>query len=70
MSEPDNLPIRKPDGEFINFAEWVNKAALWIGGTDPICADSLGRICRNGKDFIRARDENAFPVRFWWRRFK
>jgi hypothetical protein len=25
----------------------------------------MGRICRIGRDFIRARDEDASPVRFW-----
>jgi len=29
-----------------------------------MCFDSLGRRCRNGADFKRARDEDAFPV--WW----
>lgn len=29
-----------------------------------MCFDSHGRRCRQGKDFMRARDENAFPV--WW----
>ncbi|WP_264812236.1 hypothetical protein, partial [Gluconacetobacter sacchari] len=25
-----------------------------------------GRICKNGGDMMRARDEGAFPVRFWF----
>ncbi len=29
-----------------------------------MCFDSLGRRCRQGSDFMRARDEGAFPV--WW----
>jgi len=29
-----------------------------------MCFDSLGRRCLQGADFMRARDEGAFPV--WW----
>jgi hypothetical protein len=60
------LPEREPDGEFRTFEQWVNKAASWIGGTNPLCADAKGRVCRIGADMMRARDEGAFPVRFWF----
>lgn len=60
------LPVREPDGEFTTFPTWVHKATSWIGGTNPLCADAQGRVCRNGGDFMRARDEGAFPVRFWF----
>lgn len=60
------LPAREPDGEFTSFQQWVNKATSWIGGTNPLCADAQGRVCRNGGDMMRARDEGAFPVRFWY----
>lgn len=59
------LPQREPDGEFKCFQTWVNKATSWIGGTNALCADALGRRCRIGGDFMRARDEGAFPVRYW-----
>ena len=66
MSDPQTiLPDRKPDGEFATFATWVNKATSWIGGENALCADAKGRVCRNGGDFMWARDEEAFPVRFW-----
>lgn len=29
-----------------------------------MCFDTLGRRCRQGGDFMRARDEGTFPV--WW----
>jgi hypothetical protein len=29
-----------------------------------LCFDQKGRRCRQGADFMRARDEGAFPV--WW----
>jgi hypothetical protein len=31
-----------------------------------ICVDALGRRCNIGADFARARDEGAFPVRYFW----
>jgi hypothetical protein len=60
-----SVPQREPDGEFSSFTTWVNKATSWIGGTNALCADAQDRVCRNGGDFIRARDEGAFPVRYW-----
>jgi hypothetical protein len=68
MSDPIRaaLPDREPDGEFQSFQEWVNKAASWIGGTNSLCVDAQGRICRMGMDFMRARDEGTFPVSFWF----
>ena len=60
------LPEAEPDGQFGTFTEWVNKATSWIGGENALCADARGRVCRNGGDFMRARDEGAFPVRFWF----
>jgi hypothetical protein len=60
------LPSRPHDGQFASFTQWVNKATSWIGGTNPLCADARGRICRNGADMMRARDEDAFPARYWF----
>lgn len=31
-----------------------------------LCFDARGRECRIGADFMRARDELAFPVRWVW----
>lgn len=59
------LPEREPDGQFNSFTEWVNKATSWIGGMNSLCADAKGRVCKIGKDFMLARDEGAFPVRYW-----
>lgn len=60
------IPARKHDGEFWSHQNWVNKAVSWIGGTNALCVDAKDRICRNGADMARARDEDAFPVRFWY----
>jgi hypothetical protein len=65
-------------GEFASFEQWVNKARSWLGGISGggvrykrpervVCVDAKGRVCRNGADFARARDENAFPVGFYVR---
>lgn len=61
-----NQPTREPDGNFPCFQTWVNKATSWIGGTNPACFDAKGRRCRIGGDFMRARDEGAFPVYYWF----
>lgn len=69
---PCNLvPLWK--GEFRDFNEWVSKATTRLTGTHngrsevkAICVDALGRRCHDGGDFMRARDEDAFPVRYFW----
>lgn len=64
-------------GQFHSYQNWVNKASSWLTNDDEatgscgekvsaICVDALGRRCNIGKDFMRARDENAFPVRYFW----
>jgi hypothetical protein len=68
MSHPTtSLAGYEPDwfGQFTTFDTWVNKAAGWIDGR-AVCIDAKGRRCFNGGDFMRARDEDAFPVRFFW----
>lgn len=52
---------------FSTFWDWVNNARWRFGdagvtGRDVICVDGLGRICLSGKEFMRARDENQFPI--------
>lgn len=59
-------PDGKADGQFDSFVTWVHKAASWIGWTGAKCFDAKHRPCRNGADMQRARDENAFPVRWYW----
>lgn len=31
-----------------------------------LCFDTRGRLCRQGSDFQRARDEGTFPIRWVW----
>lgn len=54
---------------FTSFTEWVNKAQGWFAARIPpasrgrhLCVDAVGRVCLIGRDFMRARDEDAFPV--------
>jgi hypothetical protein len=57
---------------FVTFMSWVNKlnlivASSWferygLTGKTAVCLDAKGRICRLGRDFMQARDEDAFPV--------
>lgn len=62
------------EGQFDTFGQWVAWASSWLTGRtgsvgEPlpaICVDAKGRRCHVGKDFMRARDEDAFPVRFFW----
>lgn len=61
-------------GEFATFAHWVNSASRVLTGcyhnlgqeVPAICVDALGRRCIIGADFMRARDDDAFPVRYFW----
>jgi hypothetical protein len=58
-------PEGEADGSFDTFTRWLNHAASWIGWSGAKCFDALDRPCRIGGDFMRARDEEAFPVRFY-----
>ena len=59
------IPEGPSDGAFSSFVEWVNNATSWIGGENALCVDAKDRICRIGGDFMRARDEGTFPVRYY-----
>jgi hypothetical protein len=53
------------DGEFRTYEEWAR-----LGSLPPFrCAtftDARGRRCATHRDFLRAREEGAFPVRYRW----
>jgi hypothetical protein len=60
-------------GQFDTFDDWVNHASHALTGSEgsvgeklgAICVDTKGRRCNVGKDFMRARDEGAFPIRYF-----
>lgn len=65
MSVPLNLGPKL--FEFGSFVSWVNHAQrAWekhgVRSEDTLCIDAAGRICRIGRDFMKARDEGRFPV--------
>lgn len=52
---------------FQSFEQWVNKARSWfkcagVSSTQFVCIDATGRICGMGKQFMSARDRDAFPI--------
>lgn len=53
--------------EFKDFEQWVNKASSWFTPytryDKTVCLDINGRACTIGEDFMKARDENLFPVK-------
>lgn len=79
---PTPLNGFEPDwaGQFDTFQDWVNHASRALTGVEystgglgrdgigvpSVCVDAKGRRCAIGKDFMRARDEDAFPVRYFW----
>ncbi|MFS0736973.1 hypothetical protein ABC347_07975 [Sphingomonas sp. 1P06PA] len=67
----DLVPLWK--GEFASHADWVNFATKRLTGTHngrsevkAICVDAFGRRCHDGGDFMRADQDGAFPVRYFW----
>ncbi len=79
---PTPLEGFEPDwaGQFDTFDDWVNHSPRALtgvaystgglgqdgNGVPSICVDTKGRRCAIGKDFMTARDEDAFPVRYFW----
>lgn len=53
--------------DFPTFGHWVNYApqkwkSVGVRPDESICLDAKNRPVRIGRDFMKARDENAFPV--------
>ena len=76
-----NAPAEWAEQRFDNHQQWVNRASRVLTahpryneGIDymephpfkAVCFDAKGRLCRNGGDMARARDEDAFPVYWLW----
>lgn len=53
------------DGAFHDYEEWAR-----LGTLPPfrhaVFTDARGRRCMTHKDFLRAREEDAFPVGYRW----
>ena len=60
--------------QFDDFEDWCNNASRWLTCHPNFdhehfrahCFDTLGRRCYTGADFMLARDEGAFPVKWLW----
>ncbi len=55
---------------FVVFEDWCDNARRRfefeaMRSSDALCVDAKGRICAKGKEFMRARDDGAFPVRVY-----
>lgn len=53
--------------EFSSFDNWCNSATAkyhmaGASSKDSLAVDAIGRVCVKGKEFMRARDENCFPI--------
>jgi hypothetical protein len=59
-----NIQLGEELFRFASYAQWVNKAQSWFRDlrTGYVCVDSKGRICQIGKQFMRARDDESFPI--------
>lgn len=70
VAVPEGGLVPKWAGEFSSHQDWVNRAqrVLAVPSHKPgaICVDAKGRRCFIGADMARARDEGAFPVRYFW----
>lgn len=58
--------------EFRSYQNWVNKAPSWFRNCghrsdDCLCVDSKGRIVSRGEHFRRAEQEDAFPVKVYFK---
>ena len=52
---------------FSSKQDWVNKAksrfaACGLPRGHYICIDAVGRVCAKGAEFMRAEDEDTYPV--------
>ena len=53
---------------FNTFSSWVNHASSWLRGyrsSQIVCLDTQNRICEIGADFMRADEEDTFPIKVY-----
>jgi hypothetical protein len=63
----ETIAERDWDGEFGTYEEWAR-----FGPQAPYRSatfrDAQGRRCITQRDFAQAREDGAFPVRYYWNR--
>ena len=62
-----NVKVSAEAFRFNKFSDWVNGAGSLfeiaeLKDRDVLCVDAKGRVCLTGTEFIRARDDNSFPI--------
>lgn len=72
---PTGIDMAEHNQQFDTFVEWKNKASSWLTRrwrweddyeNRAVCFDAQGRVCSRGGHFMRADQENTFPVRWLW----
>ena len=58
-------PKGEPDGEFINWESFLPNEVPTPADQRLVCFDARDRYCPTIQQIIRARDEGAFPIRYW-----
>lgn len=53
--------------QFHAYHNWLSTASrkfkiASVQSNDVLCVDRLGRVCNTGREFMRARDEQQFPI--------
>jgi len=73
MTKHTHTPELFLSQRFDTHGEWVDKASTFLRSHPDydehfraLCFDALGRICRNGGDFKKAKDQQTFPVYWVW----
>lgn len=61
VKQMGSRPVKVTRRSFDTWLTWVHKAPTRVDKGD-VCIDAMGRVLKNGADFAKARDENAFPV--------
>jgi len=63
----ETIAERDWDGEFDTYDEWA-RFAPQPPYRSATFRDAQGRRCHTQQDFARAREDGAFPVRYYWNR--
>jgi hypothetical protein len=70
MNEIRKATLGKFLFKFDDFDNWCDTAREKFSdsghkGEDTVCMDEKGRVCKWGEHFMRARDDNSFPIRVY-----
>lgn len=63
--EVPELPARPHDGAFDNWLQYTPVPCAIPADKRLVFFDARNRHCSTARQILRARDEGAFPVRYW-----